>query len=111
MRPPFLLKEEIVEEEEIGRVQINRYSENPGRGGDRLPLPGNTLVVWKFDCLGRSHRHLIDVVNELQRRGVDFGSLHENIDTTTAGGKLVSMSRGSGEFERNVIRRANLCQP
>src|SRR5688572_8309158 len=62
--------------------------------------PGNTLVVWKLDRLGRSLRHLIDVVSELQGRGVGFRSLHENIDTTTPGGKLVFHVFGAlAEFE------------
>jgi DNA invertase Pin-like site-specific DNA recombinase len=67
--------------------------------------PGNTLVVWKLDRLGRSLRHLIDVVSELQGRGVGFRSLHENIDTTTPGGKLVFHVFGAlAEFERDMIR-------
>ncbi len=48
--------------------------------------PGDTLVVWRLDRLGRSLRHLIDVVTGLDERGVGFRSLRENIDTTTAGG-------------------------
>jgi DNA invertase Pin-like site-specific DNA recombinase len=64
--------------------------------------PGNTLVVWKLDRLGRSLRHLIDVVSDLQSRGVGFRSLHENIDTTTPGGKLVFHVFGAlAEFERD----------
>ncbi len=51
--------------------------------------PGDTLVVWRLDRLGRSLRHLIDVVTGLDERGVGFRSLRENIDTTTAGGRLV----------------------
>jgi DNA invertase Pin-like site-specific DNA recombinase len=67
--------------------------------------PGNTLVVWKLDRLGRSLRHLIDVVSELQGKGVGFRSLHENIDTTTPGGKLVFHVFGAlAEFERDMIR-------
>lgn len=67
--------------------------------------PGNTLVVWKLDRLGRSLRHLIDVVSELQGRGVGFRSLHENIDTATSGGKLVFHVFGAlAEFERDMIR-------
>lgn len=45
--------------------------------------PRDTLVVWKLDRLGRSLRHLIDTVAELERRDVCFRSLQENIDTTT----------------------------
>ncbi len=50
--------------------------------------PGDTLVVWRLDRLGRSLRHLIDVVTDLDERGVGFRSLRESIDTTTAGGRL-----------------------
>src|SRR5687767_3028606 len=51
--------------------------------------PGDTLVVWKLDRLGRSLRHLVDTVTGLAERGVGFRSLQEAIDTTTPGGKLV----------------------
>src|ERR1700736_1552969 len=67
--------------------------------------PGDTLVVWKLDRLGRSLRHLIDTVAELQRRGVGFRSLQESIDTTTPGGKLIFHIFGAlAEFERDLIR-------
>jgi len=52
-------------------------------------LSGDTLVVWRLDRLGRSLRHLIEVVTGLDERGVGFRSLRESIDTTTAGGRLV----------------------
>ncbi len=51
--------------------------------------PGDTLVVWQLDRLGRSLRHLTEVVTGLDQRGVGFQSLRESIDTTTAGGRLV----------------------
>src|SRR5918912_1536126 len=50
---------------------------------------GDTLVVWRLDRLGRSLRHLIEVVTALRDRGVGFRSLTEQVDTTTPGGKLV----------------------
>ena len=50
---------------------------------------GDTLVVWKLDRLGRSLKHLIEVVNELYDRGIYFKSLQENIDTNSSGGKLI----------------------
>ena len=67
--------------------------------------PGDTVVVWRLDRLGRSLRHLIDTVNALSERKVGFRSLTENIDTTTSGGKLVFHIFGAlAEFERELIR-------
>src|SRR5947209_5618577 len=50
---------------------------------------GDTLVVWRLDRLGRSLRHLIDTLTDLDKRGIGFKSLTENIDTTTPGGRLI----------------------
>src|SRR5512144_112512 len=67
--------------------------------------PGDTLVVWRLDRLGRSLRHLIDTLGGLDQRGVGFRSLQEQIDTTTSGGKLVFHVFGAlAEFERDLIR-------
>lgn len=66
---------------------------------------GDTLVVWKLDRLGRSIRHLIETVGQLQERKVGFRSLQESIDTTTSGGKLVfHVFAALAEFERDLIR-------
>jgi DNA invertase Pin-like site-specific DNA recombinase len=52
--------------------------------------PGDTLVVWRLDRLGRSVRHLIDLVEQLRQREVGFKSLCDGaIDTTTASGELI----------------------
>lgn len=53
---------------------------------------GDTLVVWRLDRLGRSLRHLIEVVAGLEQRGVGFRSLQESIDTTNSGGSSSSTS-------------------
>ena len=67
--------------------------------------PGDTLVVWRLDRLGRSLKHLIEVVAQLAERGIGFKSLTEQIDTTTPGGKLIFHVFGAlAEFERDVIR-------
>ncbi len=70
---------------------------------------GDVLVVWRLDRLGRSIRELIELVGKLQERGVGFRSLQENIDTTTAGGKLVFHIFASlAEFERDLIRERTM---
>jgi DNA invertase Pin-like site-specific DNA recombinase len=66
---------------------------------------GDVLVVARLDRLGRSLRELIDLVGELEGRGVGFRSLKESLDTTTAGGKLIFHVFGAlAEFEREIIR-------
>jgi DNA invertase Pin-like site-specific DNA recombinase len=66
---------------------------------------GDTLVVWRLDRLGRNLRHLIDTVNTLKKRDVQFRSLQEQVDTSTSGGKLVFHLFGMlAEFERDLIR-------
>jgi DNA invertase Pin-like site-specific DNA recombinase len=67
--------------------------------------PGDTLVVWKLDRLGRSLKDLISIVKFLQEKKIGFHSLQETIDTTTSGGKLIfHVFSALAEFERDVIR-------
>jgi DNA invertase Pin-like site-specific DNA recombinase len=71
----------------------------------RYLRPGDTLVVWKLDRLGRSLPHLIETIKGLDERGIGFRSLHEHLDTTTPGGKLIFHIFGAlAEFERDLIR-------
>ncbi len=71
--------------------------------------PGDTLVVWRLDRLGRSLPHLIETVRGLAERGIGFRSLQESIDTTTPGGRLVFHIFGSlAEFERDLIRERTM---
>ena len=65
---------------------------------------GDQLVVWRLDRLGRSLPHLIEIVAGLGDRGVDFQSLTENIDTSSAGGELLFHILGAlAQFERSLI--------
>lgn len=66
---------------------------------------GDTLVVWRLDRLGRSLQDLIHIVKTIESAGIAFVSISENIDTTTATGKLMFHFFGAmAEFERNLIQ-------
>lgn len=67
--------------------------------------PGDVVVIWRLDRLGRSLRHLLDLVADLQLRGIGLRSLTESIDTSTPGGKLIfHVFAALAEFERDLIR-------
>jgi DNA invertase Pin-like site-specific DNA recombinase len=68
-------------------------------------LKGDVLAVWRLDRLGRSLKHLIELMAELEGQVVGFQSVTEAIDTTTPGGKLVfHIFVALAEFERNLSR-------
>lgn len=65
---------------------------------------GDTLVVWKLDRLGRSVKQLVDMVEGLQARGIQFKSLTDNIDTSTASGRFFFHIMASlAEMERELM--------
>jgi len=62
------------------------------------------LIVYKLDRLGRSLQHLLQILQELQNKGIDFCSITEGYDTSTAGGKAFFQIAGAfAEFEANLI--------
>lgn len=66
--------------------------------------PGDVLVVWKLDRLGRTLKQLIELVAMFNQKGIGFKSLKETIDTTTSTGKLVfHIFAALAEFERDII--------
>ncbi|WP_084342861.1 recombinase family protein [Janibacter corallicola] len=65
---------------------------------------GDVLTVWKLDRLGRSVSHLVALVDDLGRRGVQLRSLTEGLDTTTSGGRLMfHVMAAMAQFERDLI--------
>ncbi len=66
---------------------------------------GDTLFVWKLDRLGRTVRSLIELVADLQVRGVEFASLSDGINTGTATGRFFfHIMAAMAEMERELIR-------
>ncbi len=67
--------------------------------------PGDVLIVWKLDRLGRSLSHLLKIVEELKGRAIAFRSLTEQMDTTTPHGEfLFSVFGALAQYERALIR-------
>ena len=66
---------------------------------------GDSLVVWKLDRLARSTRQLLETVEALEQRGIGLKILTQNMDTTSAGGRLIfTVFSAIAEFEREIIR-------
>ena len=65
---------------------------------------GDTVVVWKLDRIGRSVKHLVEIMEFFKEKNIHFVSLNDNIDTTTAMGRFVfTIFAGLAEFEREMI--------
>jgi len=79
-------------------------TERPGLAEAQEALrEGDTLVVWKLDRLGRSVKHLVDMVGDLRQRGIKFKSLTDAIDTGTPSGRFFFHVMASlAEMEREL---------
>jgi DNA invertase Pin-like site-specific DNA recombinase len=65
----------------------------------------DAVVVYRYDRFARSLRQLVNALEEFRTLGVDFISLHEGVDTTTANGRLVfGIFASVAEFERELVR-------
>ena len=66
---------------------------------------GDVLVIWKLDRMGRSLKHLVELVGDLLKRKIGLLSLNDPINTTSAQGRLVfNLFASLAEFERELIR-------
>lgn len=103
-----LIIEGVMEERIYQDTASGRKEERPGLKACLKALqPGNTLVVWKLDRLGRDLKHLITIVDDLRQRNVGFRVLTGHgaqIDTTTSNGRLVfGLFASLAEYERDLI--------
>ncbi|CAM5317987.1 DNA invertase Pin-like site-specific DNA recombinase [Aquamicrobium terrae] len=103
---------QIIALEAAGCSKIYRDEGISGASSEREGLnaalktlqPGDMLVVWRLDRLGRSLLHLVDLLESFSRENIEFQSLTEKIDTSSAGGRLVfHMMAALAEFERHLI--------
>ena len=98
-----------VESERIYKdLASGRFDDRPGLKDCLKALqPGNTLVVWKLDRLGRNLKHLVTLVDELRQKEIGLKVITgqgAQIDTTTSHGKMVfGMFAALAEFERELI--------
>lgn len=94
------------------------YTEKASGGKDDRPelakaldmlREGDTFIVYKLDRLARSTLKLIETLDLLKKKGVEFVSLSDKIDTSTAAGKaMFGMMAVFAEFERSIIRERTL---
>ncbi len=88
---------EVVSGSKTKRVELDRLLSTMRKG--------DVLVIWKLDRLGRSLKHLIELVQQLIEKGIGLQSLNDPVDTTTSQGKLIfNIFACLAEFERDLIR-------
>lgn len=70
----------------------------------RHARPGDTIVVWRLDRLGRSMKHLLELIEKLKARDIALVSLNEQIDTSSANGRLIlGIMASLAAFERDLV--------
>lgn len=113
MQKDALIKAGVSEERIYSDMASGKRDDRPGLTECLKALqPGNTLVIWKLDRLGRDLKNLITIVDELRKSDVGFKVLTghgSQIDTTTPNGRFVfGLFASLAEFERElIIERTN----
>lgn len=108
------LKSEGIKAKHIYSDKITGAAKNrPGLAACLKALrPGDQLVVWKLDRLGRNLRHLVNLIHDLEERGIAFKVLDgkgSGIDTQTPQGKMIfNIFSALAEFERELIRERTI---
>ena len=103
-----------VQKEALNRYKIDSFfiEQVSGRKENRKELnkvlkvleQGDTLVIYKIDRLGRSTKQLVNIMSELQERGINLISIKENIDTSTSMGKVIfTILSAIAELEADYI--------
>lgn len=82
----------------VKRPQLNRLMQDCLRG------KVDVVLVWKFDRFGRSMQHLVTALNDFRERGIEFVSVQDGVDTSTAAGRMVfGVLASMAEFEKALI--------
>lgn len=108
-----LLEEGVLKQHIYQDYASGKQDNRPGLEACLKALrPGDTLVVWKLDRLGRDLKHLVSTIQMLSEHQVHFKVLSghgSNIDTATASGRLVfGIFAALAEFERELIRERTI---
>ena len=94
----FKVYKDIISGKTTSRPEFNQMLE------DMRQLKFRVIMVTKLDRIGRSLQHLLSLFEEFNRKGINFIAATQNIDTSSAGGKLQMQILGAfAEFERNII--------
>jgi len=93
---------EVIYEEKVSGSKLDRLElENCLKSLRK----GDELMVWKLDRLGRSLSQLINIIEEIREKGVEFSVITENIDTSTPSGKMMfHIFATIAEYERSMVK-------
>ena len=92
---------EVAKGSDVEREQLNELLD--------LVKPGDTIIIWKLDRIGRSLKHLVTLFSELIDKGIDIISLQDPINTATPQGRLIfNIFASLAEFEKDLIRERTM---